>query len=77
MRETDKKGEGCNVHGIFVLSSGVGDLHLAPGHGLENFGREVMYTSLSDLMTQLFNSFNVSHTVNKLLVGSMYQQRWR
>ena len=68
MRGTDKKGEGCNIHKIVALSSGGGDLHLAPGHGLENFGRQVMYASLLDLMTQAFDSFNISHTVNKLLM---------
>jgi len=36
----DEKGEGCNVHGIVALSSGGGNLHLAPGRGLENFGKK-------------------------------------
>jgi len=71
-RGSDEKGEGCNVHGIVALSSGGGDLHLAPGHGLENFGREVTFSSLSDLMTQAFDSFNVSHTVNKLRFGEEF-----
>lgn len=71
-RGSDEKGEGCNVHGIVALSSGGGDIHLAPGHGLENFGKEVTFESITDIISQAFESFNVSHTVNKLRFGDEY-----
>lgn len=68
----DEKGEGCNVHGIVALSSGGGDLHMAPGHELENFGKSVTFSSLTELISQAFDSFNVSHTVNKLRFGEEF-----
>lgn len=34
----DEEGEGCNVHGIVALSTGGGNLHLAPSHDLEEAG---------------------------------------
>lgn len=65
-------GEGCNVHGFVALSSGGGNLHLAPGHELENFGKEQVFDSLSDFISQAFETFNVSHTVNKVRLGAEY-----
>jgi len=65
-------GEGCNVHGSIALSTGGGNLHIAPGHDLEKFGdrnREDMFTSLIDLMTESFETFDVSHTINMLRFG--------
>jgi len=38
MNQKEEAGEGCNVHGIVALSSGGGNLHLAPG---QNFGSQV------------------------------------
>jgi len=68
----DEAGEGCNVHGIVALSSGGGDLHMAPGHELEHFGKKVVYDSLADLITEAFETFNVSHTVNMLRFGEEF-----
>lgn len=63
-------GEGCNVHGRVALSTGGGNLHIAPGHELEKFGeRQDMFTSLLDLMTESFETFDVSHQVNVLRFG--------
>ncbi len=68
----DMVDEGCNVHGTVALSSGGGNLHLAPGHELENFGKKVMFENLVDFINQAFETFNVSHTVNKLRFGAEY-----
>mmetsp|Transcript_21768 Transcript_21768/g.32260 ORF Transcript_21768/g.32260 Transcript_21768/m.32260 type:complete len:405 (-) Transcript_21768:106-1320(-) len=68
----DMKGEGCNVHGKVALSSGGGNLHLAPGHAMEDFGKEQVFTNLADFIAQAFETFNVSHTVNKVRFGEEY-----
>lgn len=72
MDSKEMVGEGCNVHGVVALSSGGGNLHLAPGHELENFGKEQVFSSLQDFVSQAFETFNVSHTVNKLRFGAEY-----
>lgn len=72
MNSHDMTGEGCNVHGIVALSSGGGNVHLAPGHGLENFGKTQMFSSLEDFINQAFETFDVSHRVNKLRFGPGY-----
>ncbi len=70
----DEKEEGCNVHGIVALSSGGGNLHLTPGRELENFGQKKknqdFLTSLAEFISNSFEQFNVSHTVNKLRFGT-------
>jgi hypothetical protein len=72
MNSKDMDGEGCNVHGQVALSSGGGNLHLAPSHELENFGKEQVFTSLAEFINQAFETFNVSHTVNNLRFGAEY-----
>jgi hypothetical protein len=65
-----EEGEGCNIHGRVQLSTGGGNLHIAPGHDLENFGqRQDMFTSLLDLMTESLETFDVTHTINLLKFG--------
>jgi len=71
MRISDEDGEGCNVHGKVALSSGGGNLHIAPGHSLENFGHHNTLNIL-DLIQNTFEQFNVSHTINKLRFGEQY-----
>ena len=71
-KSSEMVNEGCNVHGIVALSSGGGNLHLAPSRELENFGKEQVFTSLTDFITQAFETFNVSHTVNKLRFGQEF-----
>lgn len=63
------KGEGCNVHGLVALSTGGGNLHITPGHELENFGKTFHFQDLNDLLTQAYETFNVTHKVNKLRFG--------
>ena len=71
----DEEGEGCNVHGTVALSTGGGNLHVAPGRGLEKFGRENkddFMTTLTEFLTQTFEAFNVSHTINRVRFGEEY-----
>jgi len=67
----EEKGEGCNIHGMVALSSGGGNLHISPGRGLERFGHEDKM-SIMDFMMDTFETFNVSHTINKLRFGTQY-----
>ena len=66
-----EKGEGCNIHGIVALSSGGGNLHLAPGRAVnaEKAGGEI---TLFDLMMRTFEQWNVSHTVHKIRFGQEF-----
>jgi len=70
-KSEDENGEGCNIHGVVALSSGGGNLHISPGRGLERFGHEDK-TSIMDFLMDTYESFNVSHTVNKFRFGSEY-----
>mmetsp|Transcript_25031 Transcript_25031/g.37364 ORF Transcript_25031/g.37364 Transcript_25031/m.37364 type:complete len:413 (-) Transcript_25031:191-1429(-) len=65
----DEDGEGCNIHGIVALSTGGGNLHVTPGRGLEQMGTQKETISISDFIVEAFESFNVSHTVNKIRFG--------
>lgn len=65
-------GEGCNIHGMVALSSGGGHLHITPGHELENFGKKFAFQDLNDLINQAYDTFNVTHKVNKLRFGKEY-----
>ena len=49
-----------------------GNLHLAPGHDLENFGKTVLFKSIEDFVAQAFETFNVSHVVNQVRFGQEY-----
>jgi endoplasmic reticulum-Golgi intermediate compartment protein 3 len=66
----DEQGEGCNVHGKVALSTGGGNLHLAPNRGLEKTGDEE--ESIFDVFFQAFEQFNVSHTINWFRFGPEY-----
>ena len=61
-----EKDEGCNIHGIVALSSGGGNLHLAPGRSMQAEGVEM---SLFDLVMRTFEQWNVSHTIHKIRFG--------
>jgi len=67
----DESGEGCNVHGKIALSTGGGNLHLAPNRGLETFGSDSK-VSIIDVFLRTFEQFNVSHTINKIRFGDTY-----
>jgi endoplasmic reticulum-Golgi intermediate compartment protein 3 len=65
--EDDDTGEGCNVHGIVALSTGGGNLHLAPGKESAAGGMTIL-----EALMQSFQEWNVSHTLNKLRFGPEY-----
>lgn len=65
----EEEGEGCNVHGVVALSSGGGNLHLAPGKDMEASGATMM-----DLIMQAFQQYNVSHTLHKIRLGPEYPE---
>lgn len=66
-------GEGCNVHGVVALSSGGGNLHLAPGQDWHNAGgAAVTGNDIFQMLLQQFQMWNVSHTVNKIRFGPDY-----
>ena len=67
----EEEGEGCNVHGIVALSTGGGNLHLAPSHDLEEAGTGKKI-SILDFFVRTFEQFNVSHTVHKVRFGAEY-----
>jgi hypothetical protein len=69
MTAEDQAGEGCNVHGVIALSTGGGNVHLAPGHANENFGKDV---SIFDMFLQTFERWNVSHQIHQLRFGGEY-----
>jgi endoplasmic reticulum-Golgi intermediate compartment protein 3 len=60
-------GEGCNVHGVVALSTGGGNLHLAPGKEAAGGGITIL-----EALMQSFQEWNVSHTINKLRFGPEY-----
>lgn len=72
--QTDQDGEGCNVHGIVALSTGGGNLHIAPGKGNDDVSSSGVSTGniLEMLFKSLQQEWNVSHTVHKLRFGTDY-----
>ena len=66
---TEDKDEGCNIHGVVALSSGGGNLHLAPGKDLDSASKG---DSLVEMLLMTFQQWNVSHTVNKIRFGPEY-----
>ena len=57
------------MHGKVALSTGGGNLHLAPNRGLDD-SEEI--TSIIDVFLRTFEQFNVSHTINKIRFGAEY-----
>jgi len=78
----EEEGEGCNVHGKVALSTGGGNLHLAPNRGLDTAQQQQQDpfaggggVNILDLFLRTFEAFNVSHTVGKLRFGDDYPGR--
>jgi len=66
--QTDEaEDEGCNVHGVVALSSGGGNLHLAPGRGAAAGGMTIL-----DVLMQTFQEWNVTHQIHRLRFGPDY-----
>jgi hypothetical protein len=66
--EIDMAGEGCNVHGVVALSTGGGNLHLAPGKQ----SRDSVHPNVLDLLFQSMQEWNVTHTLHKIRFGPHY-----
>lgn len=58
------KDEGCNIHGIIALSTGGGNLHIAPGRDSVSTGFSIL-----DILLQSFQEWNVTHTIHKIRFG--------
>ena len=69
-------GEGCNVYGNVELLASGGNLHIAPGASLESLAEPnlgmVNDEAWLDLLKGTYESYNVTHTVNKLRFGNSY-----
>jgi endoplasmic reticulum-Golgi intermediate compartment protein 3 len=59
--------EGCDVYGSLTVDKIPGNLHLAPGHAVQHAAAHV-----SDVVAFTVSTFNVSHTVKKLVFGEPY-----
>ena len=66
--QEDQTGEGCNIHGVVALSTGGGNLHIAPGKNAD----EETKINILDLLLQSMQEWNVSHTVQKIRFGPYY-----
>jgi endoplasmic reticulum-Golgi intermediate compartment protein 3 len=60
-------GEGCNVHGVVALSTGGGNLHLAPGREAATGAATIL-----DLLMQSFQEWDVTHEIHKIRFGPEY-----
>jgi hypothetical protein len=67
--ESSQEGEGCNVHGKVALSSGGGNIHIAPS---KNFGGGEKGDSFIEMLFASFQQWNVSHKIHKLRFGPEY-----
>lgn len=71
--QVDMEGEGCNVHGVVALSTGGGNLHLAPGTGHSDVSSSgTTTTNILDFILQSMSQWNVSHTLHKVRFGPYY-----
>jgi hypothetical protein len=55
-------GEGCNLHGHFVVNRVAGNFHIAMGEGVDRDGRHIHQFLPEDRI-----NFNASHTVHELV----------
>ncbi|KAL3814420.1 hypothetical protein ACJIZ3_015688 [Penstemon smallii] len=59
----DEEGEGCNIHGSLEVNKVAGSFHFAPGKSFQAF------VNLLELFALQTESYNISHTINKLTFG--------
>lgn len=57
--------EGCDVFGHVEVPKVAGNVHFAPGHGMQH-----AYAHVHDLLSFTLQSFNISHTVRSLSFGA-------
>ena len=68
----EEEGEGCNIHGTIALSSGGGNLHIAPSHSFATFGKEKTTNPFVELFHMAFDTYNVTHTIHQLRLGEEF-----
>jgi hypothetical protein len=56
--------EGCNMYGHLDIPKVAGNIHFAPGHGIQQ-----SYMHVHDLVSFTIDLFNISHTINALSFG--------
>ncbi|CAH9081712.1 unnamed protein product [Cuscuta epithymum] len=61
----DEEGEGCNIHGSLEVNKVAGNFHFSPGKSFHHSN-----VHLSDLLALQTDSYNISHTINKLAFGA-------
>eukprot|EP00613_Pedinella_sp_CCMP2098_P000262 CAMPEP_0171618484 /NCGR_PEP_ID=MMETSP0990-20121206/14777_1 /TAXON_ID=483369 /ORGANISM="non described non described, Strain CCMP2098" /LENGTH=379 /DNA_ID=CAMNT_0012183303 /DNA_START=55 /DNA_END=1194 /DNA_ORIENTATION=- len=65
------QNSGCQVHGNVDLTTVNGNFHFAPGTATAHYGAGTPMT-LQDLISQTFQSFNISHEVTSLSFGNHF-----
>ncbi|KAL3620924.1 hypothetical protein CASFOL_035836 [Castilleja foliolosa] len=60
----EEEGEGCNIHGSLEVNKVAGNFHFAPGKSFHHGN-----IHLFDLLALQSESYNISHTINKLSFG--------
>ncbi|XP_058096761.1 uncharacterized protein LOC131242253 isoform X1 [Magnolia sinica] len=66
-RIKDEEGEGCNIYGFLEVNKVAGNFHFAPGKSFQQSNIHV-----HDLLAFQKDSFNISHTINKLSFGAHF-----
>ncbi|EYU34273.1 hypothetical protein MIMGU_mgv1a014288mg [Erythranthe guttata] len=63
----DEDGEGCNIYGFLDVNKVAGNFHFAPGKSFQQSNVHV-----HDLLAFQKDSFNISHTINRLAFGDYF-----
>ncbi|XP_050123922.1 uncharacterized protein LOC126601275 isoform X2 [Malus sylvestris] len=66
-RIKDEEGEGCNIYGFLEVNKVAGNFHFAPGKSFQQSNVHV-----HDLLAFQKDSFNISHTINRLSFGDYF-----
>jgi len=73
VKNKEKDGEGCNVHGVVALDSGGGNFHLAPGRDDDSPDMDMNNVeNVFAFLLKTFEQWNVSHTVHKIRFGDEF-----
>ncbi|KAL3617267.1 hypothetical protein CASFOL_038812 [Castilleja foliolosa] len=60
----EEEGEGCNIHGSLEVNKVAGNFHFTPGKSFHHGNVQLL-----DLLALQTESYNISHTINKLSFG--------
>eukprot|EP00252_Welwitschia_mirabilis_P013401 TRINITY_DN2948_c0_g3_i1.p1 TRINITY_DN2948_c0_g3~~TRINITY_DN2948_c0_g3_i1.p1 ORF type:complete len:386 (-),score=74.49 TRINITY_DN2948_c0_g3_i1:443-1600(-) len=63
----EEEGEGCNIYGSLEVNKVAGNFHFAPGKSFQHSNMHV-----HDILAFQKESFNVSHTINRLSFGAYF-----